>query len=1061
MNKKFSTLVASLLFASAFSAYAGTAASMFAAPTAIETRAVVGTDKALAWDDTKTNVLPDETKMAAVKGGILSGFTQNARLLVIQNTNSTTAMTVADDKYVQVAADGTLSIAATPVGGAGAYWTMQSDGELLNNIDKTLTVAGFGNFDVVPVKAENKPGYFFVLRVKTSKGAFGGYVKCTDGSALTVSAGADAATELVDAALFVSVETAFATAATTGDELNKNLKDGFELTISSAKEGVTVTGAGAFAGKLTAMVYAADVDGKGNPGFKPATTEVEYFLKNKDGKYIYWDADANKDSDKPGAFKLASATDALAQNANAAYKFAVHAADNGSKTVQVIVNTDKRLYINNTNNEGRLTAFDKAGTVSSAANWAVTSLGSSNTIDLTQFLTGQFVKVNYVANGEEGASNTYKIDGVLTIAEDGTKEDFAKAKSFVVEDPATHWAVTTEDRGTTIKLTNRENPSISVTLSELRGTNKTGVYEVANVTATNLVADELITITPVATVTPTDGYMVENENVLRNTSYYLAQSRQNADQDIPAYWAENHSMSHQIGATVNKDAATKWNLAFKVKGGDKGWKNQVDSVLIVSTLNKWDATAKDVVETKSTLVILPYTFQNRENNEFVKNYQYTNLEYYICDKDNNEAADNGAAQKFALKKKPGNTYNYVTLAGTNTYVTDNGYVNVSTGKSVFTLGDDKLFLGNSLENGSWEEMALYAKDNNSLMLVQPSDDPEYHLVNDDVLAWGDTIKLYRDENANQALYEKRDNKSVVENDTLSFLNIDNVYDPQFKLNPAIFVDTAYVNRENNTCWQYLLAVNVDNSVKTYCPDDPKHNDPEWIKEHGVCPHAEKTPIVKGRFLVNLIDTANIYGATHLHTNPYVNNNEAGEKRAKLSFVSGMHIKDTLFLFTNDDTIKVELNTPAFNKVKFAFRYEDAAEGTFKIQTMYKNYDPAQAVKDDSKVFSNNEGYLKWINGTVVVENGYNKGDLFRIEEGYEGNPTANEEAPEVSTISVVATEGAVIVKGAAGKKVTISNVLGQTVANTVISSDKAEIAAPAGVVVVAVEGEAAVKAIVK
>lgn len=40
---------------------------------------------------------------------------------------------------------------------------------------------------------------------------------------------------------------------------------------------------------------------------------------------------------------------------------------------------------------------------------------------------------------KKDASNTYKIDGVLTIAEDGTKEDFAKAKSFVVEDPATHW----------------------------------------------------------------------------------------------------------------------------------------------------------------------------------------------------------------------------------------------------------------------------------------------------------------------------------------------------------------------------------------------------------------------------------------------------------------------------------------------------------------------------------------------------------------------------------------------------------------------------------------------
>ena len=53
------------------------------------------------------------------------------------------------------------------------------------------------------------------------------------------------------------------------------------------------------------------------------------------------------------------------------------------------------------------------------------------------------------------------------------------------------------------------------------------------------------------------------------------------------------------------------------------------------------------------------------------------------------------------------------------------------------------------------------------------------------------------------------------------------------------------------------------------------------------------------------------------------------------------------------------------------------------------------------------------------------------------------------------------VKGAAGKNVVITNVLGQTVANTVISSDNATISAPAGIVVVAVEGEAAVKAIVK
>ena len=75
-------------------------------------------------------------------------------------------------------------------------------------------------------------------------------------------------------------------------------------------------------------------------------------------------------------------------------------------------------------------------------------------------------------------------------------------------------------------------------------------------------------------------------------------------------------------------------------------------------------------------------------------------------------------------------------------------------------------------------------------------------------------------------------------------------------------------------------------------------------------------------------------------------------------------------------------------------------------------------------------------------------------------PTANE-GVEVSEVKVIAGEGNVTIAGAAGKKVVISNILGQVVANTVVSSDNATIAAPAGVEVVAVEGEAAVKAIVK
>ena len=67
----------------------------------------------------------------------------------------------------------------------------------------------------------------------------------------------------------------------------------------------------------------------------------------------------------------------------------------------------------------------------------------------------------------------------------------------------------------------------------------------------------------------------------------------------------------------------------------------------------------------------------------------------------------------------------------------------------------------------------------------------------------------------------------------------------------------------------------------------------------------------------------------------------------------------------------------------------------------------------------------------------------------------------VEGVNVIAKVGAVRVSGAEGKKVVITNILGQVVANTVITSDDATIAVPAGMVIVAVDGEEAVKAIVK
>ena len=140
-----------------------------------------------------------------------------------------------------------------------------------------------------------------------------------------------------------------------------------------------------------------------------------------------------------------------------------------------------------------------------------------------------------------------------------------------------------------------------------------------------------------------------------------------------------------------------------------------------------------------------------------------------------------------------------------------------------------------------------------------------------------------------------------------------------------------------------------------------------------------------------------------------------------------------------------------NPAAYAFRLVDTADtenGDFYIET--------EVVEDGEAITK----YVHVLNSVPVLVENIEDAAPFNIESA-EGEAATANDAISAEGVKVIATDGAVIIKGAAGKKVAISNVLGQTIANTVITSDEATIAAPAGVVVVAVEGEAAVKAIVK
>ena len=245
------------------------------------------------------------------------------------------------------------------------------------------------------------------------------------------------------------------------------------------------------------------------------------------------------------------------------------------------------------------------------------------------------------------------------------------------------------------------------------------------------------------------------------------------------------------------------------------------------------------------------------------------------------------------------------------------------------------------------------------------------------------------------------------------------------INPALYVDTAYTDSYRP---EYLLAVDVEQVLIEESCEIPGH------------PHAEADTLF-GRFLVSFADSAIL--KANIHANEWLYDGEA-----KLGFVEGFHTANNLELPATKAKIGVRTSDPKFGK--YAFRIVDNSTDAFVIETAHK------VIEVGGKVTT---GYIRIVNGNVVVTTDINEAEVFNLT-ATDQTPTANE-AISAAAVTVVAGEGNVTIAGAAGKKVVIANILGQTIANTVLTSDNATIAAPAGVVVVAVEGEAAVKAIVK
>ena len=653
-----------------------------------------------------------------------------------------------------------------------------------------------------------------------------------------------------------------------------------------------------------------------------------------------------------------------------------------------------RLFVASVGNENYLTTSKTINTVSTSKNeaWPLVQFGSSDLVDLTKFL--QRNKFYTVAKLDKDV-----IDKVL-----GTNSSYQAAfldKGTVqMDQPEGQWAATISDAGALV-LKNRESLAAYTSLPYLYKTDKEDVYKLG--------ATEY-QIKVVEKHAATDGYEAWTNEQLRDEQYTLGFYSNVLG--AAAYMSENHDniSKHLIGLEKDIKNATAWDVkAFNAKRTATA---QTDSVYVVSNLYFWNKDKKGGAGwdfDADTLKTVSYKFINASNGEPVK---FSNEEKaYVCDKDKD--VDN--APRFAIKKMADGKYNLVTVESIWTAELADRY---------YSLSGNKLYGGFSVAQGNVNATGMYNKSENDLAVIEKTAAPEYVKRN-----MGDTIRIFREGADASILFEKGE-----------FLGLENIHE-YTKMAPAMYVDTAYYNRGTNNRWQYLLGVNIDRKVV---------NDDCGVPSHAKF-HADTT---YGRFLVNLVDSAELYKKTHLHDNKYVNT----EGFAKLGFVKGFHTNDTLVIQREGVLVpakadSIYMGSKDFNVAKFAFRIVDHETNAFKIETLYKKFSDGPAANADKL------GYLKWMNGFVVVVNAIENGDTFNLEADHSA-PTANEGINAVS-VSVIAGNGSVTINGAAGKKVVISNVLGQTIANTVLSSDNATLSAPAGIVVVAVEGEAAVKAIVK
>ena len=402
------------------------------------------------------------------------------------------------------------------------------------------------------------------------------------------------------------------------------------------------------------------------------------------------------------------------------------------------------------------------------------------------------------------------------------------------------------------------------------------------------------------------------------------------------------------------------------------------------------------------------------------------------------------------------------------------------------------------------KVQLLNETRTSAFAVKVMDAPLYRRFNNVELEGNvgdapDTLRFYEKYRGEYLQMEANEN-FIVDKD-VKYLGIDDASKSEVGL--SFIVDTAWVNRGLGYIKpQYLISIDRDDIAGTpgqACTEEGPHFDHEGnVTDAEHCVHATPaTPAMNfGWYLVNFQDSTNT--STTVDKDAY---KWAGYTRA--GFVKAIHYGDKLYVLRDQfkGIQKADINEALLEKIEAAnktivakgkapyvvdltgdnhkyvtwsMRYINPGteDQSFLMESMKNKGQKYDNDKIEQDIAPENAAWLKMQNGCLVLSkpwessfsNAKTGGDdalIFDVEFVENDEIATENESINATEVSVIATDGGVYIKNAAGKNVVVTTILGQIVANEVLTSDNATIAVPAGIAIVSVDGEEAVKVSVR